>query len=135
MTERQRNIELAVEKSMNGRSWLMGNGEFWAVNTSMEENYYGMKKGFVIEQCYIDGVAQMPVEVMKVKTPKQAYEQILEEYHKNSVCLGELMAQFEIQGLSAEDVIWVYAELLRDIDGSSLEVDGEEYIGRGRKWD
>lgn len=39
MTERQRNIELAVEKSMNGRSWLMGNGEFWAVNTSMEEYY------------------------------------------------------------------------------------------------
>lgn len=132
MTERQRNIKLAMEKSMGGRSWLVCDGKYWAVNTKPEENICGFSKGFVIEQCYIDGVEQMPVEVMKVETKKQAYEQILEEYHRNAVSMGEIIAQFSIVGLSVEAVVDVYAQLIREADGDTLEVNGEEYNGYRR---
>lgn len=77
-------------------------------------------------------VGQEPFEVMKVDSKKQAYEQILEEYHKNDVSMGELIAQFSIEGLSVEAVVDVYAELIREADGDTLEVNGEEYNGYRR---
>ena len=73
--------------------------------------------------------------VISAKTPKEAYEKILEEYHKNDVCLGELFSQYEIRGLSVEDVVWVYSELRNDVDGDTLEMNGEAYNFKGRKWD
>lgn len=71
------------------------------------------------------------MKVITVKNNTQAIEFILEEYKNSDVCIGELFASIEIHGLSIEDVVKVYAELCKQIEGDEVcKVDeyGMRYI-------
>lgn len=61
------------------------------------------------------------MNVIVAEDELDAYRQIMAEYLRSDVVLGELLATIEIRGLSVESVIWVYKKLRRDIDGIKVK--------------
>ena len=45
---------------------------------------------------------------------------IMEEYHAFSVCIGEILDDTEINGLSINDVVDIYAKVIHKVDGDKL---------------
>lgn len=68
--------------------------------------------------------------LVKAKTVEDAVRKIKEEYFLADICIGELFAMVEVEGLSVEDVTKVYAELYEDIEGDEIcrvDEDGMRY--------
>lgn len=68
--------------------------------------------------------------LVKAKTVEDAVRKIRNEYFVSDICIGELLAMAEIEGLSVEDVVKVYAELYEDIEGDEIcrvDEDGMRY--------
>lgn len=71
--------------------------------------------------------------VIKAESTEQAVELVLKEYKKSDICIGELFASLEIHGLSVEDVVKMYAELYKQIEGDEIcrvNEDGMRYSVR-----
>lgn len=47
-------------------------------------------------------------------------EAIIDEYHRNDVCIGELMNQIQVHGLSTQDVVDVFAKVMNIIEGDEV---------------
>ncbi len=70
------------------------------------------------------------MKIIKAESVEQAVEFVMEEYKKSDVCIGEMVASIEIQGLSIEDVVKVYVELYEQIEGDEIcrvDEDGMRY--------
>ena len=50
----------------------------------------------------------------------RAIEKLKEMYRDSEVCLDELLATVEIHGLSIEDVMFVVATVMNDIEGDLI---------------
>lgn len=66
------------------------------------------------------------MEIIRVYNANQAYERILAMYMENNVCLGELISQIEIRGISMESVIEVFTTLCIAVDGEKIFKGREE---------
>ena len=58
--------------------------------------------------------------VIITSNPEEAEQLIRAEYLTSDVCIGELMEQIQIQGLSITQVVQVYASLYEDIEGDEI---------------
>ena len=52
-----------------------------------------------------------------VNSAEGVVETIIKEYHKNDVCMHDLLAVLELKGFSIEQVFEIYAECMRESDG------------------
>ena len=55
-----------------------------------------------------------------VKDKNDCVKAIIEEYNRSDVCIHELLSTIEIQGFSAEDVVYIYANCMNTIEGDIL---------------
>ena len=70
------------------------------------------------------------MQVIEVDTPEKAEQLIMAMYIQNDVCIGELMEQIEIRGLSMTQVAQVYAFCYENIEGDEIcriDSDGMRY--------
>lgn len=62
----------------------------------------------------------------EVKDLNECIEVIKEDYRRNDICLGELLNNIEVQGFSVNNVVDMYAQLIKDIENDYLEQGNEE---------
>lgn len=70
------------------------------------------------------------MEIIKAQNIEQAIGIIKEKYKGSRICVGDLLADVEIHGLSVENVVKVYAELYEAIEGDEIcrvDEDGMRY--------
>lgn len=70
------------------------------------------------------------MKVIATDTPEKAEQLIMASYIESDVCIGELMEQIEIQGLSMAQVAQVYAFCYENIEGDEvcrIDSDGMRY--------
>lgn len=58
--------------------------------------------------------------VIVTDKPEEAEKLIKAEYLLSDVCIGELMEQIQISGLTMTQVVQVYASLYEDIEGDEV---------------
>ena len=66
--------------------------------------------------------------VIEADTQENAYHQILDIYNAGDLSLIELLDHIEIRGLSITNVVEVFAQLCRDIDGDAVKRGEQEHL-------
>jgi len=87
-------IEISGECGDRWR-WLVKDGQLYEVNPSIDWN----------------------PDAIEVNNIAHAKQKILDIYHENDLCLGEIFASVSIVGLSIEDVLELAEDLRCEIDG------------------
>ena len=54
------------------------------------------------------------------KDKEDVVKAIMEEYHRNDICIGELLYGLEIKGLSIQDVVDVFAKVMHTVEDDKL---------------
>lgn len=68
--------------------------------------------------------------LVKAKSIEEAVKKIKVEYIADDICIGELLAATEIEGLTAEQIVQVYAKICNEFDGDKIyriDEDGNHY--------
>jgi hypothetical protein len=55
-----------------------------------------------------------------VKTPEEAYEKIVKNYHEQELCIGEFLSTTEVGGLSLMSCLDLISQLYAEIEGDTL---------------
>lgn len=87
-------IEISGERGDRWR-WVVKDGQLYEVNPSIDWN----------------------PDAIEVSNIAHAKQQILDIYHENDLCLGEILASVSIVGLSIEEVLELVEDLRCEIDG------------------